>query len=127
MSKTYARNTRKLKINNETGRGRTNWKCYDMLNELLGNRPATHPRLVLDTANGTLVVKGNERCDGCDDAVQKDNSLENVVGNSTSAVAAVRISSEPNSSRSNHHLHHLQLELSFLSPQLLFKLYLLLL
>ena len=48
----------------------------------------------------TLVVEGNdELSDGCDDAVERDNSLENVEDNDTSAVAAVEISSEPSSSR----------------------------
>ena len=72
-----------------------------MLNELLGNRPATRPPLVLDTANDTLVVEGNdELSDVCDDAVERDNSLENVDDDGTSAaVAAVEISSEPSSSR----------------------------
>ena len=57
-----------------------------MLNELLGNRPATRPPLVLDTANDTMVVQGNdELSDGCDDAVES----ENVEDNSTSTVAAV--------------------------------------
>ena len=85
-SKSYARNTRKLWITTNTGRGRTNWKFHDMLNELLGNRPATRPPLVLDTANDTMVVQGNdELSDGCDDAVES----ENVEDNSTSTVAAV--------------------------------------
>ena len=86
---------------NKTGRGRTNWKFYNILNELLRNRPATCSPLVVDTANDTLVVKGNdELSDGCDDAIERDNSLENVEDNGTSAVAAVEISSEPSSSRS---------------------------
>ena len=34
---------------NQTGRGRTKWKFYDQINELLGNRPATRPPVVLET------------------------------------------------------------------------------
>ena len=35
--------------NNETGRKRKNWKFYDAVNDVLGNKPATQPPVVIDT------------------------------------------------------------------------------
>ena len=40
----------KLKDNhNLTGRGRKKWSFFESLNDILGNRPATCPPVVLDT------------------------------------------------------------------------------
>ena len=39
----------------ETGQGRTKWKFFDKLNELLATRPATHPPVVLDTLDSTTL------------------------------------------------------------------------
>ena len=38
---------------NLTGRGRTKWKFYNSLNEILGSRPATRPAVTLDTSDDT--------------------------------------------------------------------------
>ena len=39
----------KIKDNNGlTGRGQNCWKYYEILNEILGNRPATRPPVVID-------------------------------------------------------------------------------
>ena len=35
--------------NNETGRDRKVWKFYDCMNDILGNKPATRPAIVVDT------------------------------------------------------------------------------
>ena len=35
--------------NSLTGRGRTKWKFFDVMNEILENRPATRPPVVIDT------------------------------------------------------------------------------
>ena len=41
---------KKLKDNNGlTGRGRDKWRFFDAMDEILGNRPATRPPVVLDT------------------------------------------------------------------------------
>ena len=41
---------KKIKDNhNLTGRGRSRWKFYHKINEILGNRPATRPPVLLDT------------------------------------------------------------------------------
>ena len=37
--------------NGLTGRGRTKWKFFDVMNEILGNRPATRPPVVIDTTD----------------------------------------------------------------------------
>ena len=37
--------------NNETGRRRKSWKFYDCMNEILGERPATRPAVILDSSN----------------------------------------------------------------------------
>ena len=35
--------------NHPTGTGRTNWKYYELINNILGNKPATHPPIVIDS------------------------------------------------------------------------------
>ena len=35
--------------NNQTGRDRKVWKFYDCMNDILGNKPATRPAIVVDT------------------------------------------------------------------------------
>ena len=43
---------KKVKDNNtETGRRRKAWKFYDCINDVLGNKPATRPAVVIDTLN----------------------------------------------------------------------------
>ena len=50
---------------NLTGRGRTSWKFFEPLNEILGTRPATQPPLVLETLDPTSSVaeENEERTD----------------------------------------------------------------
>ena len=43
--------------NNPTGTGRTDWKFYDKVNEILGNKPATKPPVLIDTSSG---IKEND-------------------------------------------------------------------
>ena len=40
----------------QTGMGRTSWKFYGPLNEMLGTQPATHPPFVLDTLDPPLLL-----------------------------------------------------------------------
>lgn len=45
---------KKIKDNNGlTGRGRRKWRFYDAMDEILGNRPATRPPVVIDTTEDT--------------------------------------------------------------------------
>ena len=37
------------RCHNLTGRGRTQWKYNDKLDKILGSRPATRPRVLLET------------------------------------------------------------------------------
>ena len=37
--------------NNPNGTGRTDWKFYDKVNEILGNKPATKPPVLIDTSS----------------------------------------------------------------------------
>ena len=61
---------KKLKDNNGlTGRGRGKWRFFDAMDEILGNRPATRPPVVLDTTedvdplDDTLPVSDGEKDD----------------------------------------------------------------
>lgn len=51
---------KKVKDNNGlTGKGRMIWKYYDAMNEVLGNRPATRPPVVIDTTASTSTSADN--------------------------------------------------------------------
>ena len=53
----------------KTGTGRSKWKFYNGINEILGNRPATCPPVIIDTLNEeTLGIQVED----------SDNLLENV-------------------------------------------------
>lgn len=61
---------------NMTGRGRT-WKFYDKLNNILGNRPATWPPVVLDTADDSILTVEEENDEVLDenDAAESGKSV----------------------------------------------------
>lgn len=49
---------KKIKDNNGlTGRGRSRWKYYDVLNELLGTHLATRPPVVVDTTGENPIIQ----------------------------------------------------------------------
>ena len=90
-----------------TGRGRTHWKFYEALNEILGNRPATRPPVVLDTSEdihptmgeGSDVMSDEEK----DVAESEQSSV--IVGDSVvENIGDTDLGSEPGSSISatNH-------------------------
>ena len=41
--------------NNETGRDRKTWRFYDCMNDILGNKPATRPTIVIDSLQQGVV------------------------------------------------------------------------
>ena len=60
---------------NLTGRGRTTWKFYEPLNEILGTRPATCPPVVLDTLEpASLGAKENEERSDEDEVDESERS-----------------------------------------------------
>ena len=61
---------------NQTGRGRTKWKFYDQLNELLGNRPATRPPVVLETLESNCVSVEEVCKDMSEDEMGSEGTLE---------------------------------------------------
>lgn len=71
---------KKIKDNhNLTGRGRMKWKFYESLNELLGNRPATCPPVVVDTSKDVLSTVGEGNDEMSDEGKDVDES-ENSIG-----------------------------------------------
>ena len=73
---------------NMTGRGRTMWKFYNKLNDILGNRPATHPPVVLGTTDDSVLTIGEENDETLEenDAAESDKSVGNVEGENTGDV-----------------------------------------
>ena len=66
---------KKIKDNhNQTGTGRTKWKFYERLNEILGNRPATCPPVILDTLTDDSAVPSDEMSDEDEDGAQSEKS-----------------------------------------------------
>lgn len=68
---------KKIKDNhNQTGRGRTSWKFFEPLNDILGTRPATRPPVVLDTQDATSLVaeENDEISDEEEDVVESGSS-----------------------------------------------------
>ena len=60
--KNVFRSCKKIKdCSNEMGRNKKNWKFYGPLNEILGNRPATRPIVVIDSLHETNDVE--ESCE----------------------------------------------------------------
>ena len=60
---------KEIKDNNGlTGRGRSKWKYYDVLNEILGNRPATRPPVVINTTSTETLTETNENPTATGDA-----------------------------------------------------------
>ncbi len=54
--------------NNETGKRRKAWKLYDCMNEVLGNKPATRPPIVIDSLEDVVESDGtgDEEVTGAD-------------------------------------------------------------
>ena len=68
---------------NLTGRGRTTWKFYEPLNEILGTRPATRPPVVLDTLEpASLGAKENEERSDEDEVDESERSTVIIEENS---------------------------------------------
>ena len=67
---------KKIKDNNGlTGRGRGKWKFFDALDEVLGNRPATCPPVVLDTTLDDPETE-DQSASALDDAVNLSDGEE---------------------------------------------------
>ena len=64
--------------NNETGRNRKTWKFYDPMNEILGNKPATRPAVVIDSSLEQEVVRDNVEGDEgrSEDVVDEEHETE---------------------------------------------------
>lgn len=60
---------------NQTGRWRKNWKFYESLNNILGNKPATCPSVVLDTSDDTPAATEEDMSDK-ENTVIEDSSNE---------------------------------------------------
>ena len=69
---------------NLTGRGRTSWKFYEPLNEILGTRPATHPQVALDTLDPPSLL--TEDSAEITDEEEPDESGSSAVPNEDSTV-----------------------------------------
>ena len=70
---------RKIKDNNnEIGRNRKNWKFYDPLNEILGNRPATQPAVVIDGLHEVEEVMKCHKEKGEEGSAEGGTSARNV-------------------------------------------------
>ena len=92
---------KKIKDNhNLTGRGRTEWKFYDCLNEILGTRPATPPPVVLETLDDTtLLAEGySEVSDEEKDVASNEKSVGNA---DDSSIMDISEFEEPESGRSS--------------------------
>ena len=64
--------------NNETGRNRKTWKFYDPMNEILGNKPATRPAVVIDSSLEQEEVRDNVEGDESrsEDVVVEEHETE---------------------------------------------------
>ena len=51
---------------NWSGRARTDWKFYDMMDEILGTKPATEPPVVVESVRSTGESQGTELEATCD-------------------------------------------------------------
>ena len=85
---------------NLTGRGKTDWKFYDCLNEILSTRPATRPPVVLETLDHTtLLAEGHsEVSDEEEDVASNEKSVGNANNSSIMDISEVE---EPESDRSS--------------------------
>ena len=99
--KTFRTEYKKIKDNhNLTGRGRTEWKFNDCLNEILDTRPAPRPPVVLVTLDdATLQAKGHsEVSDEEEDVASNEKSVGNADDSSVVDISEVE---EPESGRSS--------------------------
>ena len=75
---------------NKTGTDRKKWRFYDSLNEILGNRPATCPPVVIDTSDEASLMQREERAgddsDRDNDETVYEGSSENNEGDGVGAV-----------------------------------------
>ena len=69
---------------NQTGTDRKNWKFYDSVNDILGNRPATCPPIVIDTLDQAQTV-GDENSDQDDDLPLGDETAGDTESGNASA------------------------------------------
>ena len=95
---------KKIKDNHKlTGRGRRKWKFYDVLNEILGNRPATHPPVVVDTSEDPTAAEEIDGMSDEEEVAESEKSLgsvgESSVTNSSANVDDTDI--EPSNSTSS--------------------------
>ena len=90
--KKLKRDYRKMKDHNgKTGRGRKKWHFYDKMDEILGDRPATTPPVVVDTSaevlcaieENNITENGEERSEVSDPdhdhELEEDDEEENIV------------------------------------------------
>ena len=46
---------------NKTGEGRTNWNYFDVMDAILGHRPATQPPVVVDTSESPTPASATDK------------------------------------------------------------------